>query len=69
MKDGDRWILIDTEGNVVMDDPSISGYFYCGNGMIAYIDAESGLLGYLTTDGKLAVEPRFSEADTFYPAG
>ncbi len=69
VKDGDRWILIDTEGNVIMDDPSISGYFYCGSGMVAYMDAESGLLGYLTTDGKLAVEARFTEADTFYPAG
>lgn len=68
VKDGDRWILIDTEGNVIADDPGISGYYYCGNGLIAYTDAESGLLGYMTTDGKIAIEAKFSSADTFFPA-
>ena len=68
VQDGDRWVLIDTEGNVVVDDAGISGFFACGNGLLAYQDAQSGLLGYMTTDGKIAIEARFPDADTFFPA-
>ena len=56
VQDGDQWILIDTQGNVVVDDPGFSGFYSCGNGLIAYQDAESTLWGYMTTDGKIAIE-------------
>ena len=46
VQDGDRWILIDTQGNVVMDDPGLSRFYACGNGLIAYQDAGSELWGY-----------------------
>ena len=68
VQDGDQWILIDTRGNVVVDDPGFSGFYSCGNGLIAYQDAESGLWGYMTTDGKIAIEARFLSPDTFFPA-
>ena len=68
VQDGDQWILIDTQGNVVVDDPGFSGFYSCGNGLIAYQDAESGLWGYMTTDGKIAIEARFLSPDTFFPA-
>lgn len=68
VQDGDQWILIDTQGNVVVDDPGFSGFYSCGNGLIAYQDAESGLWGYMTTDGKIAIEARFLTPDTFFPA-
>ncbi len=66
--DGDQWTLIDTSGNVILGDPAISSYFSCANGLLAYRDAQSGLLGYLTTDGKIAVEARFFSASPFFPA-
>ena len=69
VQDGDRWILIDTSGNVVANDPSISGYFSCGSGLVAYQDAQSGLLGYMTTDGKIAIEAAFASAGAFFAAG
>lgn len=68
VQDGDQWILIDTQGNVVVDDPGFSDFYSCGNGLIAYQDAESGLWGYMTTDGKIAIEARFLSPDTFFPA-
>lgn len=68
VQDGDQWILIDTQGNVVVDDPGFSGFYSCGNGLIAYQDAESTLWGYMTTDGKIAIEARFLTPDTFFPA-
>ena len=68
VQDGDQWLLIDTQGNVVVDDPGFSGFYSCGNGLIAYQDAESGLWGYMTTDGKIAIEARFLTPDTFFPA-
>ena len=60
--------LPDTQGNVVVDDPGFSGFYSCGNGLIAYQDAESELWGYMTTDGKIAIEARFLSPDTFFPA-
>ena len=69
VQDGDRWVLIDTSGNVVANDPSISGYFSCGSGLVAYQDAQSGLLGYMTTDGKIAIEAAFASAGAFFAAG
>ena len=69
VQDGDRWVLIDTSGNVVASDPSISGYFSCGSGLVAYQDAQSGLLGYMTTDGKIAIEAAFASAGAFFAAG
>ena len=69
VQDGDRWVLIDTGGSAVVDNTGINGFFACGNGLVAYQDAQSGLLGYMTTDGKIAIEARFLDAGTFFPAG
>ena len=44
--------------------------FYNGvSGLVAYQDAQSGLLGYMTTDGKIAIEAAFASAGAFFAAG
>ncbi len=68
VKDGDRWVLIDTQGNAIVDDSGISNFYSCGSGLIAYQDANTELWGYMTIGGEIAIEARFLSADTFFAA-